>query len=75
MFKLATCASATDAKIKVMMKVHVKRRQRFVVERVFLSCSLVGFVSAVFNCCSYWFILQGEKIRRELSAANSLQIF
>ena len=32
---------------------------------VFLSCSLVGFVSAVFNCCSDWFILQGEKIRSE----------
>ena len=44
---------------------HVKRRQRFVVKRVFLSCSLVGFVSAVFNCCSDWFILQGEKIRSE----------
>ena len=32
---------------------------------VFLSCSLIGFVSAVLNCCSDWFILQGEKIRSE----------
>ena len=37
-------------------------------KRVFLSCSLVGFVllgSLVFNCCSDWFLLQGEKIRSE----------
>ena len=37
---------------------------------VFLSCSLVGFVSAVFKCCSD--ILQGEKIRSEKVAANFL---
>ena len=49
-------------------------RIRFIVEYVvchfristtIFRVTLTGFVSAVFNCCSDWFILHGEKIRCE----------